>query len=81
MMLKNLSRARLVGAWFGLVALVLVGSLISGVAVSAGNIVLWSVVCLLPPAVMLSVWRAGAQPVTMNELLFSADRPAKEGRP
>jgi hypothetical protein len=80
-MLNSLSRARLIGAWFGFVGLMLVGSVISGVAISAGNIVLWSVLCLLPPAVMLFVWRAGAQPVTMNELIFSTDRPAKEGRP
>jgi hypothetical protein len=79
-MLKNISRARLLGAWFGTVALVLAGCLAGGVTVTAGNVVLWSVVCLVPPAVMLFVWHAGASAVTMTELLHAVDGRSKEGR-
>ena len=80
-MLKNLSRTRLIGAWFGTCAVLLAVSLAGGVAFSFGNIMLWAVLCLLPPVVMTSVWRSGAQPVTMTELLSAVDTPAKEGRP
>jgi hypothetical protein len=78
-MLKNISRARLLGAWYGAVAVVVAGCWAGGFGISIGNTVLWSVASLVAPAVLLFAWRAGAPPVTINELLFS-DRPVKEGR-
>jgi hypothetical protein len=41
---------------------------------------LWLAACLVPPAVMLLVWR-GARPITVAELLYSVNRQSKEGRP
>jgi hypothetical protein len=80
-MLKNVSPARLMGAWFGSFAALAAGALAAGVTLTMANALLWSVLCLVPPAVMMYVWRAGAQPVTMTQLLFSADSSAKDGRP
>jgi hypothetical protein len=80
-MLKNISTARLMGAWFGSFAVLAGAALASGVTLTVGNTLLWSVLCFVPPAVMTYVWRGGAQPVTMTQLLSSVDSSAKEGRP
>jgi len=79
-MLNNISRARLVGTWFAAVAVVFACSVIVGAPMTIGAGELWLVGCLVPPAVMLLVWR-GAPPVTVAELLYAVDRPSDEGRP
>ena len=73
-MLKDLSRARLAGAWCGV--LVVIGSLgvAAGAPVSTSNFGLWLVACLVPPSVMLAAWR-DAPPLTMAEALYTANRP------
>ena len=78
-MLNNLSRARLVGTWFAAVAVVFACSVIAGAPMTVGALELWLVVCLVPPAVMLLVWR-GAPPETVAELLYAVNRPLDEGR-
>ena len=79
-MLNNISRARLVGTWFAAVAVVFACSvIIVGAPMTIGAGELWVVGCLVPPAVMLLVWR-GAPPVTVAELLYAVDRPSDEGR-
>jgi hypothetical protein len=80
-MLKNISQARLLGAWFGSISVLVAAALAFGAALTVGNVLLWSVLCLVPPVVMTYVWKAGAQPVTMTQLLSSIDTPAKNGRP
>jgi hypothetical protein len=79
-MLKNVSRARLLGAWFEAVAVFVAACWASGIAISVGNTVLGSVVSLVPPVVLLFVWRAGASAVTVTGLLYSANGSVKEGR-
>jgi len=37
-------------------------------------------ICLVPPAVMLLVWR-GASPIRVTELLYRANKPSKRARP
>ena len=73
-MLKDLSRARLAGAWCAV--LVAIGSLgvAAGAPVSTSNVGLWLVACLVPPSVMLVAWR-GAPPLTIAEVLYAANRP------
>jgi len=73
-MLNNISRARLVGAWFAAVVVLFACSVVGGAAmtISAGE--LWLVAWLLPPAVMLLVW-PGAPAVTVAELLYAVNRP------
>jgi hypothetical protein len=79
-MLKDISLARLAGAWC---AAVIVGGacgVVAGVpiTVSNGNVLL--VTCLVPAAVILLVW-GGAPPVAIPQLLTSVNRPSDAGRP
>jgi hypothetical protein len=73
-MLKDLSRARLAGAWCAV--LVVIGSLgvAAGAPVSTSNFGMWLAACLVPPSVMLVAWR-GAPPLTIAEVLYAANRP------
>jgi hypothetical protein len=79
-MLNNISRARLLGTWFAAVAVIFAVSVIIGAPMTVGALELWLVGSLVPPAVMLLVWR-GAPPVTVAELLYAVNRPLDEGRP
>jgi len=45
---------------------------------TSGAVELWLAACLVPPAVMLLVWR-GAPPVTVAELLHDVSHPGKAG--
>jgi hypothetical protein len=78
MMFNSFSRARLVGIWLAAVAVLMVCGSIMGLSVTPGSGVLLLATCLVPPAVLLLVWR-GAPPFTVAELLHSVDA-AKEGR-
>ena len=77
-MLKSISRARSVGVWCAAVIVMAASSVLGGAAITANNSELWLAACVLPPAIMLLVWR-GAPPVTVAELLHSVNRPSKEG--
>ena len=79
-MLRDTSRARLVGALC--VAVIAIGAcgVIAGAGVTVGNGAVLLVTCLVPPAVMLLVWR-GAPPATVAELLYAVDRSSKDVRP
>ena len=52
-MLNNFSRARLLGWWFGAVALAFVVSAVAGAPITLGAGGLWVVASLVPAAVML----------------------------
>ena len=79
-MLKGISRARLIGAWFVAVIVMMACSAAGGTALTINIGVLWLAACLVPPAVMLLVWR-GAPPITVAELLYSVNRPSEKARP
>ena len=79
-MLKRISHARLIGVWFAAVIVMMACSVAGGMALTINIGELWLAACLVPPAVMLLVWR-GARPVTVAELLYSVNRQSKEGRP
>ena len=79
-MLKHLSRMRLAVAWC--VAVLLVGAIAvvnGGTAITLANAVLLLMVGLIPPAIMLLVWR-GPPPLTIAEVLHAAGKPSKEDR-
>jgi hypothetical protein len=78
MMFNNISRARLVGAWLAAVAVLAAGAVVMNLNVTLGGGMLLLASCLVPPAILLLVWR-GAPPFTVAELLHSVDG-AKEGR-
>jgi hypothetical protein len=67
-MLNDLSRARLIGAWCMTVMTIGACSIVAGADITIGNGEWLLMACLVPPAVMLLVWR-GAPPVTVAELL------------
>ncbi len=79
-MLKDISRARLAGIWWAAVIVIGACGVVAGAGITLSNGALLLVAGLVPPAVMLLVWR-GAPPVTVAELLHSVNRPAKETRP
>ena len=79
-MLTGVSRVRLIGAWLAVVIVMMACSVAAGAAVTLNMGELWLGACLVPPAVMLFVWR-GAAPLTVAELLHSVNKPSKTGRP
>jgi len=77
-MLKNISRARVIGLWLAAVA-VLTTALVTFDAKAAISFApLLLTLALGPPAVLLLVWR-GAPPPTVAELLHSVNAD-KRGR-
>jgi hypothetical protein len=77
-MLKKISRNRLVGFWFAAVAVIIAWVVVTGVTVAVSTTALLLTMSLVPPAIVLLVWR-GAPPPTVGEILYSANTP-REGR-
>jgi len=77
-MLKDLSRGRVACAWCVVVLVIAACSLVAGVAITVSNGALLLVAALMPPAIMLLVWR-GAPDQTVAELLHSVDGPSVDG--
>jgi hypothetical protein len=78
-MLNVIAPVRLVGYWFAAVALVAAAVIAMGVPIGAGTAALLLTMCLVPPVILLVVWR-GAPPPTVGELLYSVATP-KDDRP
>jgi hypothetical protein len=78
-MFKNISRARVIGAWCAAIVLIGASALVAGAAPTAANGELLLVAGLMPPAVLLFLWR-DAPVASVSELLHAADVPAKEAR-
>ena len=72
-MLSSLNRWNVVAAWVGVLLAAGGAAALSGVSLTLGNSALWFAVCVVPPVVMLMVWR-GAPPPAMQEILYAADR-------
>jgi hypothetical protein len=79
-MLNNISRLRLIGAWCALVLVIAAGGVVMGVPMTLATIGWLLAIALIPPVVMLFVWR-GAPPPTVAELLHSVNGPSKGARP
>ena len=77
-MLKEMSRTRLVGFWFAAVAAIIVWMVAADVTIAFSSVMFLLTMCLVPPAIMLLLWR-GAPPPTVGELLYSVNT-LKEGR-
>lgn len=78
-MLKDISPARLAGAWCAMVIVAGGFGVVAGAPITVGNANLLLVTCLAPAAVMLLVWR-GAAPIAIPEV-SSVNRSPKAGRP
>jgi hypothetical protein len=79
-MLKDISRMKVAGMWCAAVTALATISMVWGIALTPNSSVLWLVACLVPPAVMLLVWR-GPPPLTVAELLYAVDQPSKNVKP
>jgi multisubunit Na+/H+ antiporter MnhG subunit len=77
-MLKDISRNRIVGLWFTAVAVIIAFVVAMGVNVAVSTTAFLLTLSLVPPAIMLLLWRA-APPPTVAEILHAASSP-KEGR-
>ena len=77
-MSKGISRTRLVGFWFAALAVIIAWVVAAGVNITVSTAALLLTMCLVPPAIMLLVWR-GAPPPTVGELLYSVNKQ-EEGR-
>ncbi len=73
-MSSSRKRGLAIGVWFAALAAVAVGGALGGLSITMGTGALLLAACLVPPAIMLMVWR-GAPPQTVAEVLHSVDRP------
>ena len=71
-MLKNMTRGRLAAVWFVTVAIVAAAAVAFGPAFTFGTGMFLMAASLVPPVVMLSLWR-GVQPATIAEVLRDAE--------
>ena len=72
-MFRSSNFAIAIGVWLTtLVAVAVIGAL-AGASITLGNSALWFLAGIVPPAVMLMVWR-GAPPATVAEILHTVDR-------
>jgi hypothetical protein len=74
-MFQSITRPVAVGSWCALLLVVAGVSALAGVPVTAAAGSLWVTACVVPPAIMLMVWR-GAPPQTVAEVLHAVDRQA-----
>ena len=72
-MLRSINRRTVIGVWLSVLLAAAGAGALSGVSITIGINALWLVACVVPPAVMLMVWR-GAPPPTMAEILHAVDR-------
>jgi hypothetical protein len=77
-MLIDVTRNRLVGLWFAVVALTIATVAAMDVNVGAATTVLAITLSLVPPGIILALWR-DSPPPTIGEILYAVNtRP--EGR-
>jgi hypothetical protein len=72
-MLKKMTRAKLIQAWFAAVLLVVVASVALGVSVTISTGAMLLALSLVPAAIVLLLWPA-VQPLTASEVLRGAAR-------
>jgi Na+/phosphate symporter len=77
-MLRQITRNRLVGLWFAVVAVLIASVVVMGVNVGVSTTALLLTLSLVPPAIILVLWR-DAPPQTVGEILYETNRP-KGGR-
>jgi hypothetical protein len=68
-----MTRPIAVGIWCVLLLLVAGAAALAGVPITGAAGSLWIAACVVPPAIMLMVWR-GAPPQTVAEVLHAVDQ-------
>jgi hypothetical protein len=74
-MLRDVTRSRLIQVWFVAIALVAAGVVAFGPAVALGTGAMLFVVSLVPPAILLALWPEAQSP-TASDILHGTDRRA-----
>ena len=77
-MLKDITRNRLVGFWFAAVAVTIASVIAMGVNVGVSTAALLLSLSIVPPGIILALWR-GAPPPTVGEILYATNNRT-EGR-
>jgi len=77
-MLKGITRNRLIGFWFAAVAVVIAFVIAMGVSVAASTTALLLTLSLVPPGIVLALWRGGPPP-TIGEVLYAANKRGEGG--
>jgi hypothetical protein len=77
-MLTDITRNRLVGCWFATVAIIVAAVIAMGVNVGVSTTALLLTLSVVPPGIVLALWR-GAPPPTVAEILY-ATNTRHEGR-
>jgi hypothetical protein len=72
-MSRSIKRRFIVAAWVAAFVTLAGAAALAGVPITVGISALWFAACVVPPAVMLMVWR-GAPPPTIAEVLYAVDR-------
>ena len=72
-MFSSLNCRDLVASWIGVLLTVAVAASLSGASITAVNSALWFAVCVVPPVLMLMVWR-GAPPPAKQAVPYAVDR-------
>jgi hypothetical protein len=75
--MMSLSRKQLTVAWCTTVIAAGAGAVALGAGITAGNAVLFLVACVVPPAIMLLVWRP--PPSSVAQLLYDVNAGPRSG--
>lgn len=73
--MNGITRSRLIQIWFGAVAVAIAGVIVLGVAITISTGVLLLSASVVPPAIVLFLWRE-APPPTVAEVIHAVDRRA-----
>jgi hypothetical protein len=71
--MNNVTRSKVVQAWFAAVVFTAVACFALGLSVALSTGVMLAVMSLVPPAVMLLLW-PGTQPRTVADVLHESER-------
>ena len=74
-MFQSITRPIVIGIWFAILLLAAAVAEVVGLPMTAAASSLWVAACVVPPAILLMVWR-GAPPQTVAEVLHSVDHQA-----
>jgi hypothetical protein len=72
--MQNMTRSRAIQVWFAAMLLVVVAGIAYGAALTIGTGALLLALCVVPPAIVVMVWRD--PPNTVAEVLHDAERGA-----
>jgi hypothetical protein len=78
MVLNSMSRPQFVGAWCAAAVVLGACAIVFGADLTIGNAGWWLATCLVPPAILLLIWR-GPPPLTVAEVLRAVDTSRWEG--